>query len=242
MLKVCTILRKLLQNKWILRSVFSSIYINFYYLPISQAVRLPIIVYKPHFEKMGGKVIITSSVIKTGMIKLGNNQVSLFPNTGLVWENHGGVIEFKGKCSIGNASAISVGATGYVCFGRNFKATTSFRLTSYCSIIFNDNVLCGWDCLFMDTDFHSLKKAGIENCKVRAFSPIIIGNNNWFGLKCVILKGTETPDFCTVGACSLLCKKYQTGKNSLLAGNPAEFKKNGIYRDYLDDSVNYNES
>lgn len=31
-----------------LRSIFSTIYFNLYYLPFKQAIKLPILLYKPH--------------------------------------------------------------------------------------------------------------------------------------------------------------------------------------------------
>lgn len=41
-----------------LRSVLSSIYFNFHYLPFRQAMRLPILLYKPKLLKMKGNVKI----------------------------------------------------------------------------------------------------------------------------------------------------------------------------------------
>ena len=41
-----------------LHSLPWSIYINFHYLPFRQAIRLPIMVYKPHFKKLGGSIEI----------------------------------------------------------------------------------------------------------------------------------------------------------------------------------------
>lgn len=54
--------------------------------------------------------------IKFGMIRLGFLTVSLYPNTSIVYENHGGTIVFNGKCTIGNNSAISIGTKAIVKF------------------------------------------------------------------------------------------------------------------------------
>ena len=40
-------INKIIKYRWILRSMFSTIYFNFHYLPCSQAIKLPIILYKP---------------------------------------------------------------------------------------------------------------------------------------------------------------------------------------------------
>ena len=65
------------------------------------------------------------------MIRIGSFIVSLYPNTGIVWENRGGEVIFDGYCSIGNASAISIGEKGIIQFGNNFRATARLKLTAF---------------------------------------------------------------------------------------------------------------
>ena len=142
----------------LLRSLPASVYFNFHYLSLRQAVKLPILLYKPRFLELKGTVRIEDDNIRTGMIKLGFPTVSLYPNSGIMFENHGGEIVFKGRTKIGNASSISIGGKGRVEFGDSFVATAALKLTSYCSIRFAPRVLCAWECTFMDTDFHKLTK------------------------------------------------------------------------------------
>lgn len=55
-----------------LRSIFSTIYFNLYYLPFKQAIKLPILLYKPHLINVNrGGVKIQSNKIHFGMIRLG---------------------------------------------------------------------------------------------------------------------------------------------------------------------------
>ena len=91
------------------RNIIQSIYFNFHYLPFKTAIRLPILLYMPNFLELQGNVKIGGGKVKYGMIRLGFPTVSLYPNTGITIENHGGTITFNGKCSIGNNS--------YICFG-----------------------------------------------------------------------------------------------------------------------------
>ncbi len=236
--KLKIIIKKIIVNLPILRSLLYSIYFNFHYLSFRQAIKLPILLYKPRLLKLKGNIQLDVDRIGFGMIKLGFYQVSLYPNAGFTFENHGGTCVFKGKCSIGNASAISIGEKGIVIFGDSFSATAMFRLTSYCRIEFKSNVLVGWDNLFMDTDFHKVTNVNEEGTK--SYAPILIGSNNWFALKSVILKGTEVPDYCIIAANSVLNKKYEVLNYSLLAGNPAKLKKKGVYRDRNNDRIDYN--
>ena len=71
-----------------------TIWFNFHYLPYRQAVKLPIILYKPKLKKCKGKVQIDAP-IKSGMICLGVPIVSIYPNAGISWE-HRGTIRFQG--------------------------------------------------------------------------------------------------------------------------------------------------
>ena len=125
-----TIFEKIWNNRRALRSIISTIYFNFHYLPFSQAVKLPILLYKPKLKEMKGSIKINGK-LKFGMIKLGFPTVSLYPNSGIMYENHGGKILFWGQCAIGNNSAISIGSKGQVEIGDRCSAFTTFRLVSY---------------------------------------------------------------------------------------------------------------
>ncbi|MCC6288643.1 MAG: hypothetical protein IT249_12245 [Chitinophagaceae bacterium] len=218
--------------------IFHIIYFNFHYLPFKHAIKLPILLYRPKLLRTKGIVILDSDRIKFGMIRLGEFRVSLYPSSGITWENWGGKVIFKGTCNIGNASAISVGTSGVLSFGNNFSSTAAFRIACYHSIEFNENVLFAWENIVVDTDFHKTKMIDtyLEN---KGFAPVRIGANNWFGLRCLTLKGTETPDFTIVAANSILNKKYNTPIYSVLAGSPASLKFTGIYLDRNDDILDY---
>ncbi len=206
-------------------------------MPFKQACRLPIILYKPKLLKLKGRVVIESSNISTGMILLGFPKVSIFPNSGIVFENHGGNCVFYGSCSIGNASAISIGKTGNLYFGERFNATACAKIVSYYSLEFKDNVSLGWDNVVTDTDFHKMTK--IDGGYTKGYGKVVIGRYNWFGLRCTILKNTDTPDFCTIGGNSVLNKKYDFPPYSVLAGNPCDKRGEGVYLNNRDDKIDY---
>lgn len=233
-----SILFKIRKNKWILRSIVQSIYFNFHYLPFKYAIKLPILLYKPKFITLKGKVIISTPIIKTGMIKLGKNVVSVYPNNGISIEiKDGGKLIFNGSCQIGNNSYISIGQKGKVEIGDKFSASTTLRIISYHHIKFGNKVRVGWECTFMDTDLHKMIK--INGGYTKGYAPIKIGNNNWFASKCHILKRTETPDFCTVSTGTILNKKYDYPLYTVIGGNPASDIAHGIYRDPDDDVIEY---
>lgn len=227
---------KIKSKKWVLRSLLPTIYFNFHYLPFRQAVKLPIFLYKPDLKFMKGTVTILGGV-KTGMIELGKNQVCLYPYNGIMFNNEGGEVIFSGKCSIGNNSALAIGKNARVVFGNDFKASTTFRLASQHQVTFNDNVLFGWDCLVMDTDFHKLSK--VSGGYTKGFGAVNIGENTWFGNGVLVLKNTTIPNNCVVGAKSVLCGKFDVPNFSLISGNPAVLRKTGIWLNRNDDKIIY---
>jgi acetyltransferase-like isoleucine patch superfamily enzyme len=187
--------------------------------------------------KLKGKVIIEAREIKTGMIKMGLPTVSIFPNTGITFENNGGTCVFEGKCSIGNSSAISIGTRGNLILGNNFSATASVKLISYYHMVFSENVTVGWDNIFTDTDFHKLTKT--SGGYTKGFGKIIIGRDNWFGVRCTVLKNTKTPDYCTVAGNSVLNKEYDYSSYCVIGGNPCMKKAEGVYLNKFDNKINY---
>ena len=121
-----------------LRFLPYTMFFNFKYLPLQQAVKLPILLYKPHFTSLHGHINIDCDNIKFGIIRLGQNYVGIYPNEGIHLEIKG-KITFKGKCIIGNDSYISIGENGHLILGEFFRASTALKLVSYSNIEFGKN-------------------------------------------------------------------------------------------------------
>ena len=232
-----TIFEKIWNNRRALRSIISTIYFNFHYLPFSQAVKLPILLYKPKLKGMKGSIKINGK-LKFGMIKLGFPTVSLYPNSGIMYENHGGKILFWGQCAIGNNSAISIGSKGQVEIGDRCSAFTTFRLVSYDKVNIGERTRFGWDCLVMDTDFHKLTKlSGGHN---RGHAPVRIGSNNWFGNGCKIMKRTQTPNYCVIQSGTALSGLVSVPEYSVIGNNTKVVEKaSGLWRNIDDDMIEY---
>jgi len=246
-MRIMTNIRKIIsffsRNLWQLRSLPYTLYFNFHYLPFKQAIKLPILLYKPTLLRCAGSVKINANKIKYGMIRLGHNKCSIYPNTGIAFENNGGTIIFEGTCLIGRDSYISIGANATVSFGNRFECNAALKLASHYKMIFADDVSFGFDCFVVDTDFHQLScissSMNIKDEKIAPYGPVLIGKGCWIGAKCTLLKNTVLPAFCVVGCSSLLNKKYDIPQYTLLAGIPAVCKKVGVYRNRDDDEIKY---
>lgn len=223
-------LYKIWKSREILRSILPTIYFNFHYLPLFQAIRLPILLYKPRFRRCKGSIQINGE-IKFGMIRLGFDNVGIFPSSGISWENNGGKIIFEGKTQIGNNSFLSFGPNTQVFFGKDFVATTSLKLVSWEGIDFGSHTSIGWDCLFMDTSFHPLYDMANKKYKP-ACGKIIIGEYNWFATKCVVMPSTITPERCIFGMNTIITKSCVKEPYCIMGGSPVRILSRNVMRDF----------
>lgn len=230
-------LGKLWKKRWILRALFPSIVFNLRKLPFRQACRLPILLYKPRILKCDGEFVINGPV-KFGLVRLGVNSVSIFPNSGITLENRGKIV-FNGSVEIGNASAISVGKSGVLRFGDGVSVTTSLKLACYDSVDIQDNVLIGWNCLICDTDFHKLKYVDAERV-TKGYGKIIVGHDTWIANGCKLYKNTIIPPKCVVGADTILHSSVECEPCSLITSNAeVVIRKTGLYLDREDNKIDY---
>ena len=230
-------LLKIWNNRWILRSIFKTIYFNFHYLPFEQAIKLPILLYKPKLLKCKGKIIIEGP-IRFGMIRIGTFCCSVYPNNGISWENHGGTVIFKGTLNIGNDSYISLGKNTKVSFGNNFKNTAGLKLISYRSIDFGEGTRLGWGVLIMDTNFHPLYDIEKKVYK-RVSGPIKIGDYNWFGTQCKIMHSVNTPERCIFGMNTVVTRNCEMKSYCVMGGSPVKILTQNVLRDYEHDTETY---
>lgn len=229
------IIKKLWRSKWKLRSLIPTIYFNFHYLPFRQAIHLPILLYKPHLKELKGEINIKGPV-RHGMVILGLQGVSIYPNNGIVYENHGGSITFRGKCMIGSDSAITIGKRGRLTLGDDIMGNAAIKIIAYHDIEIADRCRLAWECTLMDTDFHSLTKA--DGSRTKGIGKISIGENCWLGTGCLIQKNTVLPAYTTVQARTVLCKHYDIPPRTVIGMDTKVIvKRNDIYRDLNNDHI-----
>lgn len=215
-----------------------TLFFNFYYLPFSQAVKLPILIYRGEWLSLKGHIKISCNHIYFGMIQLGYRWVPISPKQGIIFSNRGTII-FHGKCNVGNTSSLRVHKNAVLEFGDNFVATHGLVVDCFKKIEFKENCRNAWNVTLMDSSQHRIKN--MQNEFVGSdFSPISIGKNNWLASGCLVLKGTCTNDFMIFAAHSILNKDYSKAPtHCLMAGNPVTVKKVGVWRDVFDDGSDY---
>jgi acetyltransferase-like isoleucine patch superfamily enzyme len=193
--------------------------INFKYLPIYQAVKLPIIVsWNCKLCTLHGKIEIDDDNLKIGMIKLGFGAYGLIDhkyNRGLFSNTSGGVLYFKGSARFG--PGFKIANNGKLSIGKNFNMTGNSTIICNNEIFFGSDCLLSWEDLIMDNDFHEIIIDAKAKEKTR---PISIGNHVWVGCRSTILKGSSIRDDSIIAAGSIVSGKFESS-NLIIGGNSA---------------------
>ena len=199
-----------------------TLYFNFKYLPLKDAIKIPIFIYKQtYFYKLKGTINIDAESLCHGMIQIGPHCLGSTDthNNRTILEISGN-ITFKGKCNIGRGSKICVG--GDLVCGNNFVMTGNSTIISYKKIFIGNDCLCSWGCLIMDTDFHKIyneeRKITNEN------RDIFIGNKVWIGCQNTLLKGSIIPSNTVIAANSTISKKFNE-ENTIIGGDNRILKR-----------------
>ena len=232
------IIKKIWKFRWILRTLIPSLIFNLRHLPLSQACKLPILLYKAEDLGGGGSYAIEGPV-KFGMIMLGKRIVDLYPNSGITLNNRG-KITFKGKLIIGNCSALSVGPSGNLTFGNDIIGSAGLKLACYSSISIGDRTRIGWNTQIIDTDIHLLKHKDGRKTESKGYAPIRIDNGVWIANSCKLYKGTVIPHSCVVSADTVLKGFVKFNPYSIIGNDRTIIiQAEGFYRDLDDDRIFY---
>lgn len=196
-------------------------------LPLRQAIKFPIIFYRVDNINWSGEVIIDSSNIHPGMIRIG---VDFLNN---VWNTSKTVLDIRGRLvlhegiKIGPGSFIRVNKNALCSIGRNVMSSSGLNLYSYYKTVIGDGTKIGWNSIIMDTDSHPLYDE-IGKTFTKIYAPVSIGEGCWIGTNCIVLKGTKLANKTTVKAGSVVSGSYKNEK-TIIGGNPAIEIDNGYY-------------
>lgn len=208
-----------------------TLFVNFKFLPLKQAFKLPIFIYsKIEFRCLKGRIIINNDNVYPNMIHIGDNTRYPATNKPLsVWTINGTII-FNGPIKFfqGTYVYVAEGATLELGTKGTFIGSDS-KIICRDNIVIGNNVEITWECQIYDTSFHYTK---INNTEVQPLtSKIIIKDFVWVGNRTTISKGTILPSHSIVASNSLCNKDYtKYGEKCLYAGQPAICKVTNIDR------------
>lgn len=209
----------------IILAIPKTIYFNLRYLPLRQAVHLPIwLATNVRIRNMYRGGIVIDAPVRLAMIRIGFHQVDaicIYSLKTILNVPKSGKFIFQGEAHIGHGAIISC-VGGVMTVGNNFAVSGSTSFVCYKEITIGRDVQFAWDSLVMDSDAHKIY--GEEGVRVNEDKPIVIGDKVWLACQNTILKGTVIGNNCVVGSCSLLNKEYAED-GVIIAGSPARVVK-----------------
>lgn len=202
-------------------SILKSVWINFRYLPINQAKKMPLLIAFDTTFTCHSEGILFEALIHRNMIRIGFHEVPACNRMKTKFEIKGTLI-FRGEAHIGNGSKIFVDKNASMILGNDFKISANSSILCYYKIEFGHNIQFSWDCLVMDSDTHTIFDENGNCCNSE--KPVIVGNNIWIGCRSTILKGSILPNNCVIGSMSLISgSKFE--QNTIIVGVPARSVK-----------------
>lgn len=228
---------------YILRPLFShcfnplyTLYMNFVFFPLKQAIRFPLFVYGwPKLYSQFGQMRC-SDVCRPGMVRL-NISYSHGPqhscgNTELLIY---GKIIFNAKkksdrFEIGSGCRINVLQNAEFVFGANSKVANSCNVTVYNRLTLGDFSRVAHRCQIMDSNYHYLADFD-KSCVKNHCAPITIGSYCWICNSTTIAGGAVIPDRVIVSSNSLVSKDMSDlPEGAIIGGVPAKLLRTGVRR------------
>lgn len=208
-----------------------TLYINFVFFPIRQAIKFPVFVFGwPKLFSQYGRMECIDKC-KTGMVRLnvtipggpqyaaGNSQLN-------IW----GKVIFRGTCEIGSGNKINVGENGLLDLGDGTKITSFCNVTAYSKISIGAQSWIAHRCQVFDTNFHYIADFNKNIVKKQA-TPIFIGEYCWICNSSTITGGAIIPDKTIVASNSLVGKSFsEIPSESIIGGIPAKLISTGHRR------------
>ena len=205
-------------------SIIKTIYFNLMYFGVGGAVRPRVYVARNvKLRKCNGTV----------SVEHGDHAFIGFQCSGIVdlkteraiWENNGDVV-FKDNVVLGSGTKISCAKNAKMFLGENSTIIANSSLVARKQIQIGREALISWDCLIMDSDFHSIYRE--DGMKINEDRSITVGENVWIGCRTTILKGAIIPNKCIIGACSLITRRLDV-ENAVYTGYGCLRKENIIW-------------
>ena len=192
-------------------------YFNLHYFPLSQAIRMPALIFwRTKLATMKGEIMMDTP-IRRGVLKVGEHGLGIIdPHySRTIWAVQGKLV-IKGQANIGRGSKIGIGQDATLTLGKNFTITGSSEIVCQKEITFGNNCLLSWGILIMDTDFHHILNS--EGQTINPPKPVTIGNHVWIGCRNTILKGVKIADNNIISANSTITREISES-NCIVGGH-----------------------
>ena len=202
-----------------------SLYFCIKYLPLNQAIHLPILVTSnlKEIKMKKGQLVLKKVQFKQVVIGYGKSPGKQASYSGLLLGD-GGQIIFMGKASISQGVVLRCDKNASIVFGDTFYCNCNCFIRSTSEIHFGNNCLLGWGITINTTDGHKLWRNGNER---EVEGPIIVGEHVWIASDCTLGKNVLIADGCVIAQKSLVTKAFST-PHCLIGGIPAKILSTNV--------------
>lgn len=210
---------------WLLRHYIPSFFFCIRYLPLRQAVRVPILLgsgVKVGALRRGD--IILEQPRRSAVILGFNGTLGRCTKQTLLDVRNGGKIIFRGSAIITRGTSL-VCSKGVIDIGDGFFCNGNCWLFSDKAIIFGSDCMLGWDISINTTDGHYMVYNGVRQQSMSA--PISIGKHVWLCSAVTIGKGVIVGDNSVVAQRALVTKSFPFG-HQLVGGMPAKVIRENV--------------
>lgn len=205
-----------------------SIIFNLRFLPLRQAVKLPIWVsFRTKLKKTNksGRILINGR-ITTGMIRFGLTGSGTALYTPSIIENNGTLV-FNGRVYFGGGCQIcTVKPSSVIEIGDGTRFMGDSHIVSAKKITIGSNCAISWETQIMDTDFHEIYR---QDNKINEDKEINIGNHVWIASHVLVMKGSQIGDNIVIASGSMINTSCECDtSNSIITGLPFKIIKSDI--------------
>ncbi len=203
-------------NKIFQTVLFELSWLNLLLMFKLKTFRIPLIVFKSVHFRMERTAKIKNTT--GGRLQLGKKwDISRFMQSEMKICDRG-VLEIRGNMRIYTGCSIDICPDATVSLGSGY-INNGVRIAAFKKIYIGDNVVISENVTLRDSDNHKI----LGTIKPQT-SPIVIGDNVWIGMNCLILKGVTIGDNSIIGAGSIVTNNIPN--NVIAGGNPAIVIKN----------------
>lgn len=210
----------------ILLSLPRTIIFNLCYLPLHQAVKLPIwLAPNVRVRRLTKCSIKLKGNVRPFYVRIGYHEadgVDTYSAHTILDIHKGGKLVFNGDAHVGQGAIFVVKEDGVLTLGRHFAISGTTSIICSKAITFGDDVQLSWNSLIMDSDAHKIYDE--DGRWINPPCDITIGNKVWIAANTNIAKGAVIGDNTVVASNSLVNKQF-AGDNNILAGCPAKIIK-----------------
>lgn len=144
----------------IILSLPKTIWFNFRYLPLRQAINLPIwIANNVRIKELHKGCLNLQGILKNGLIRIGYheaNGVDAYSAHTIINVGKLGKIILKSDAHIGQGAILCVQDNGILSLGSHFAISGTTSIICSKSITFGNDVQLSWNSMIMDSDAHKI--------------------------------------------------------------------------------------